>query len=67
MTTRDFVFAFWTISHQTNLIGERFHNIRQLYEICEIQNKVLDETASQVVDIIEFRYVLCSFVPSFFR
>lgn len=75
MATRDFTSAFWTISQQTDLIGDRFHKVRQLYEIHEVQNKVLDGTVSFPEDSrsltsgisVEFRYVLCSFCHLVFR
>lgn len=75
MATRDFISAFWKISQQTNLISNQFHKVRQLYEIHEIQNKVLDGTVSFPEDsrslmsgiAIEFRYVLFSFCHFIFR
>ena len=75
MTTRDFIFSFWMISHQAKSIGEQFHKVRQLYEIHEIQNKIPDGTVpfpgdgrSLVSGIaVEFRYVLCSFRSFVFR
>jgi hypothetical protein len=72
MATRDFVFAFWLMSRQTESIGERFHKVRQLYEIHEVQNEVLDGTMSFPEDsrslasgiAVEFRYVLVPFAPA---
>ena len=75
MATRDFVFAFWMITQQAGSIGERFHKVRQLYEIHEIQNEVLDGTMSFPEDsrslatgiAVEFRCVLYSFCPLIFQ
>jgi hypothetical protein len=68
MATRDFVFAFWLMSQQAESIDERFHKVRQLYEIHEVQNEVLDGTMSFPEDsrslatgiAVEFWYALCS-------
>ena len=75
MTTQGFISAFWMISHQVKSIGEQFHKVRQLYEIHEIQNEVLDGTMSFPEDsrslatgiTVEFRYVLCSSCPLVFQ
>ncbi|KAF9784896.1 P-loop containing nucleoside triphosphate hydrolase protein [Thelephora terrestris] len=41
-TNRGFIGELWTIFYQARSIREKFHQIRELYEIQEIQNKVPD-------------------------
>jgi hypothetical protein len=67
-TNRGFIGELWTISYQARSIREKFHQIRQLYEIQEIQNKVPDGKISFPEDsrslasgiTVEFRYAPCS-------
>lgn len=73
MTAQEFTAALWMVSYQAKSVGEQFHKVRQLYEIHEIQNKVLDGTISFPEDSrssasgisIEFQYALCIFCLRF--
>ena len=70
-TNRNFISTLWAISYQAKSIGEQFHEVRQLYEIHEIRNKVPDGAISFPEDsrslasgiTVEFQYVLRSSPP----
>ena len=45
-TTTEFMFLFVHFLEETGSIAERLHSVRQLYEIENIPNKVVDGTTS---------------------
>lgn len=64
-TNQGFIGELWSLSWQAKSIREQFHQVRQLYEIHDIQNKVPDGRISFPEDSrslasgieVEFRYV----------
>ena len=71
-TNQGFINELWMITFHARSIRENFHQIRQLYEISDIQNKVPDGKISFPEDsrslasgvTVEFRCVTCSSNPS---
>ena len=70
-TNHGFINELWKITFHAKSIRENFHQIRQLYEISDIQNKVPDGKISFPEDsrslasgvTVEFRCVTCSSNP----
>ena len=67
-TNQGFIEEMWMIAYEAKAIRDQFHQIRQLYEVREFQNKIPDGKISFPEDsrslasgiVVEFRYVFSS-------